>query len=392
MKVGDFMNKKILALIALPALASVTSAAHAQSAVTLYGIVNEGIDYINNQSGGSVIGAVKGQTNGSRWGLRGTEDLGGGLKAIFDLENGFDGSAGTLSQGGRLFGRSAWMGLQTPYGRLTLGRQYDAMHDDIGERLAATGIWAWIGTHQGDFDNLNANFRMDGSIRYISPTYAGVKLDLLFAPGGSPGNFGTGRRYQAAATYDSGPIIGAIAYEDINNPAVSVYDSTTAPGAAGFSSPGKSPSFSGFLSANTQAIFAAGVGYKFGTGGQVSFVYTRTVFSDMLRSKSTPNTGSATLSSYEGNIRYRVMPTLLLAAAYDYTTVRAPGRSAHYHQVNAGPDYFLSKATDIQLSGVWQHASGIDSTGKPAVATIGSLGSSSTPTQVAVKFILRHRF
>src|SRR4051794_39968709 len=105
------MNKKILALIAFPALASVASVAHAQGSVTLYGILNEGVNYINNQGGGSAIGAVKGQTNGSRWGFRGTEDLGGGLKAIFVLENGFDGSAGTLSQGGRLFGRSAWMGL-----------------------------------------------------------------------------------------------------------------------------------------------------------------------------------------------------------------------------------------------------------------------------------------
>src|ERR1700750_1194122 len=122
------MRTKLLPLVAFPVLASV---AHAQSSVTLYGIVNEGINYINNQGGGSVIGAIKGQTNGSRWGLRGSEDLGGGMKAIFDLENGFDGSAGTLSQGGRLFGRSAWMGLQTPYGRLTMGRQYDAMHDDV---------------------------------------------------------------------------------------------------------------------------------------------------------------------------------------------------------------------------------------------------------------------
>jgi len=386
------MNKKILALMAFPALASVANVAHAQSSVTLYGIVNEGIDYINNQGGGAVVGLIKGQTNGSRWGLRGTEDLGGGLKAVFDLENGFDGSAGTLSQGGRLFGRSAWMGLQTPYGKLTLGRQYDAMHDDVGERLAATGIWAWIGSHPGDFDNLNANFRMDSSIRYVSPTYAGVKLDLLFAPGGTAGNFGSGRRYQLAATYNSGPIIGAIAYENINNPAVSVYDSTAARGTSTFTSPGKSAPFSGFLSANTQAIFAAGVGYKFGTGGQVSLLYTRTVFSDMLQSKSTPNSGSATLNSYEANIRYRVMPTLLLAAAYDYTTVRAPGRAAHYQQINAGPDYFLSKQTDIQLSGVWQHAGGIDSTGKAAVASIGSLGNSTTPTQVAVKLVLRHRF
>src|SRR5689334_158555 len=187
------MRIRLLPLIAFPALASV---AHAQSSVTLYGIVNEGINYISNQSGGSVVGLIKGQTNGSRWGLRGAEDLGGGIKAVFRLENGFDGSAGTLSQGGRLFGRSAWMGLKTPYGRLTFGRQYDAMHDDVGERLSATGIWAWVGSHQGDFDNLNGNFRFDSSIRYVSPTLKGVALDAEFAPGGTAGNFGTSRRYQ----------------------------------------------------------------------------------------------------------------------------------------------------------------------------------------------------
>jgi predicted porin len=335
---------------------------------------------------------VKGQTNGSRWGFRGSEDLGGGMKAVFDLENGFDASAGTLSQGGRLFGRSAWMGLQTMYGRLTMGRQYDAMHDDLGERLGATGIWAWIGSHQGDFDNLNANFRWDSSIRYISPTFAGFKFDGVFAPGGTAGNFATNRRYQLAMSYASGPILGAIAYENINDPAVSVYDSTVGPTDPTFKSPGKSPSFSGFLSANTQAIFGAGIGYRFGTGGQVSLLYTRTIFSDMLKTSTTPNTGSATLSSYEANIRYRFVPTLLVAAAYDYTTVRAPGRAAHYNQVIAGPDYFLSKATDIQLAGVWQQATGKDSTGKAAVATIGSLTASTTPTQVAVKLILRHRF
>ncbi|RZF25198.1 porin [Paraburkholderia sp. UYCP14C] len=383
------MRTKLLPLIVFPALVGV---AHAQSSVTLYGVINQGVNYINNQGGGSVFGMVKGQTNGSRWGFRGAEDLGGGMKAVFDLENGFDASAGTLSQGGRLFGRSAWMGLQTPYGRLTMGRQYDAMHDDVGEPLGATGIWAWIGSHQGDFDNLNANFRWDSSIRYISPTFAGFKFDGVFAPGGTPGNFATNRRYQLAMTYASGPVLGVIAYENINNPAVSVYDSTVGPADPKFTSPGKSPSFSGFLSANSQEIFAAGIGYRFGTGGQVSLIYTRTIFSDMLKTSTTPNTGSATLSSYEANIRYRLVPTLMVAAAYDYTTVRAPGRSAHYHQVIAGPDYFLSKATDIQLAGVWQEAAGKDSTGKAAVATIGSLGASTTPTQVAVKLTLRHRF
>ncbi len=71
-----------------------------------------------------------GNLQGSRWGLRGTEDLGGGLKAIFVLENGFNVFNGTLGQGGDELGRQAYVGLPTTqFGTVTLGRQYDSVVD-----------------------------------------------------------------------------------------------------------------------------------------------------------------------------------------------------------------------------------------------------------------------
>jgi predicted porin len=88
------------------------------------------------------------------------------------------------------------------------------------------------------------------------------------------------------------------------------------------------------------------------------------------------------------NARYWFTPAFLVGVSFDYTNAE----TAKYEQVNFGPDYFLSKRTDVLAVGVWQHASGIDSTGHPAVAAIGSLGQSTTPNQVAVKFSLRHRF
>jgi predicted porin len=91
------------------AMLGAAGAAQAQSSVTLYGVVDAGLGYVSNanQASDSLWGMINGNLSGSRWGLKGTEDLGGGLKAIFQLENGFDPGTGQLNQGGREFGRQA---------------------------------------------------------------------------------------------------------------------------------------------------------------------------------------------------------------------------------------------------------------------------------------------
>src|SRR5690606_10234349 len=101
--------------------------AQAETSVTLYGIIDTGIGYTKVENGdvdAKKIGLINGVQSGSRWGLRGTEDLGDGLQAIFQLESGFDSSTGDQAQGGRLFGRQATIGLQgDSWGRLDLRRQ-----------------------------------------------------------------------------------------------------------------------------------------------------------------------------------------------------------------------------------------------------------------------------
>lgn len=83
--------------------------AHAQSSVTLYGVADDGLSYANNQGGKSSLQAVSGMPSVNRWGLKGVEDLGGGLKTIFTLENGFDLNTGGLAQGGEnLDGTHSW--------------------------------------------------------------------------------------------------------------------------------------------------------------------------------------------------------------------------------------------------------------------------------------------
>src|SRR6185312_4117580 len=107
------------------ALASVPALSHAQSSVTLYGILDAGITYASNTGGSHVVKFDDGIAYGNRWGLKGTEDLGGGLSAIFALESGFKLGTGRLTFGGSQFGRQAYVGLSNPWGTLSFGNQLD---------------------------------------------------------------------------------------------------------------------------------------------------------------------------------------------------------------------------------------------------------------------------
>ena len=106
--------------------------AHAQSSVTLYGVVDNSLTY---QSSQTTLGSTKGGSSnikmssgvwaGSRFGLKGAEDLGGGTKAIFQLESGFSSTTGGQQFTNAEFGRQAWVGATNPtYGTFTAGRQY----------------------------------------------------------------------------------------------------------------------------------------------------------------------------------------------------------------------------------------------------------------------------
>ncbi|WP_228980992.1 porin, partial [Paraburkholderia gardini] len=155
------MNKKVLTTAIL---ATFAGAAHAQSSVTLYGLIDAGISYANHSKvGNSHDDLVKyddGVASGSRWGLRGTEDLGGGLKAIFVLESGFNSGNGTLGQGGAMFGRQAYVGVtKDNIGSFTMGRQYTFSTDYLGANYS-TGSQTVAGNyayHINDIDQLTSS-------------------------------------------------------------------------------------------------------------------------------------------------------------------------------------------------------------------------------------------
>ncbi|RKE34696.1 putative porin [Paraburkholderia sp. BL23I1N1] len=162
----------------------------AQSSVELYGIVDTGFEYVSNVGAADKNLFRATQLTGqqpSRWGFRGAEDLGNGLKAIFRLENGFSVSNGQLNQGGRLFGRSAYVGLSSnPWGTLTFGRQQEMLWtaliqaDNIGSASYSMVV----------FDPFLASARQDNSVAYTN-TFGNFTLGGTFSLGRdtlAPGN------------------------------------------------------------------------------------------------------------------------------------------------------------------------------------------------------------
>lgn len=208
--------KKTLVSMAVLTLAG---AASAQSSVTLYGRIDASIGSQKTEVGG-VTTADKGAqirsgaNTGSRWGLKGSEDLGGGLKANFQLEQGFnidDGSASSARQ----FHRQSWVGLSGGFGALQLGRQYSTMDNMYTEHdpLALSGYSA--AGYAFDSGAYVHTSRIDNAVYYSSPSFGGMTGGILWAPGENKnGAAGTLKNLTGLqALYSQGPLSVGGAWE-----------------------------------------------------------------------------------------------------------------------------------------------------------------------------------
>ncbi|UHL66121.1 porin [Paralcaligenes sp. KSB-10] len=228
------MKKTLLAAALIAGFAGV---AQAETSVTLYGIIDTGIGY--NQVKGTVDGAdyksskfgvINGVQSGSRWGLKGSEDLGDGLRAVFQLESGFDSSTGKSAQGGRLFGRQATIGLAgDSWGQLDFGRQtniaskylagiVDPFNNGFGQ--------ANVGT---SFSSANT-LRLDNMVLYQTPNFSGFQFGVGYsfnADGAQNWNTTTGagglnpndsnkRVVTTGLRYANGPIGVALTYDNMH--------------------------------------------------------------------------------------------------------------------------------------------------------------------------------
>ncbi|GAA5236865.1 porin [Verticiella sediminum] len=205
------MKKTLLAAALLAGFAGV---AQAQSSVTLYGIVDVGIGGTNKHDQDSSYGMVSGVQSGSRWGLRGTEDLGNGLRANFQLESGFDVGRGTQLQGSRLFGRAAWGGLSGAWGETRFGRQVTASSDTMAfiDPFGTGFQQAAIGS---SMNGVSTN-RADNTVSYITPDVAGFRGMVGYSfnyDGGVATSDNSNRLVSVGLKYANGPFAVGAAYE-----------------------------------------------------------------------------------------------------------------------------------------------------------------------------------
>ena len=313
-------------LFAVAAATLFAASAQAQSSVTLYGVADVGIEYLSNANGAtkanntnSRVAMQSGNMSGSRWGLRGVEDLGGGLKALFQLESGFSVDDGAGSTDG-LFNRAATVGLQGQFGTLTLGRQTTPMYD-FGLRYDPMSISA-----RYSVTSLDAGFmsRANNSVKYVG-NFNGVTAAAMysFAYDGkeTAGQGGKNREYGASLAYASGPFDVGVMYEQRNTGEINARSASIAGGYA--FGPAK-----------------AFLGYRYARGG--NWVVGNS------EGQITTSTAKVSSNLMWAGMAYNVTPALKLTGAAYYEDARRVSADPWLFVVSS--DYALSKRTDIYLN------------------------------------------
>ncbi|WP_313818991.1 porin [Cupriavidus sp.] len=313
------MKTRLACLAAMAVLPALPAAAHAQGSITLYGVVDAGVEFLTNvpnaATGGSnnVVRMSAGNLSTSRWGLRGAEDLGGGLKAVFTLENGFDLDTGSANQGGRMFGRQAFVGLQNQYGTLSLGRHQTVLYDfslaydpmAIATRYSVLMHDKWM------------SGRADNSVKFTGQTgalYYGLFYSTGYdssAGGEVPGDYKAGRKFSASVGYTAGPLSARVVYDEVRGSTVATDD-------------------------NRERRATLGASYDFGRAR--AFAGYRWYYGDFASSSLRTNL-------YWIGANYQVTPAITLTGAAYYTDVRNSGGDP-YSFVLSGT-YAFSKRTDL---------------------------------------------
>jgi predicted porin len=227
-------------LIALAVMGSFSGAAMAQSSVQLYGIIDLGVVHTSNQSlGYSPTGVAKGYTgqsvnklgtgvqSGSRIGVKGTEDLGGGLSAFFQAETGFCANGGSTAQAGPggsfctggpssgFMSRTSMVGLKGGFGTIAAGRMYStsfnnaASVDPFGDGLTGS---------ESNLDVASIDYtRISQMLAYVTPNFGGFTGTVAYAFGAQAGNNSAGRGYALNGVYNNGPLMVGIGYFNHNS-------------------------------------------------------------------------------------------------------------------------------------------------------------------------------
>ena len=233
-------------LIAFAVLSAFAASASAQSNVTLYGLIDAAVMYDTNQTanGGKLVSLSAGELETSRWGIKGSEGLGGGTKVIFDLESTLDNTNGSSGQGfggnsftqngtsTSLFDRLAYVGLTGDFGTVTAGRNNILGVDSVGladpmglahapsnpnvmfSALYVGAFYGGFGTNQG-----GPALRQDNSIKYVSPyqNMSGFGFAMMYGFGEQADNFSASNYFGGSAFYSDGKNGAAVTYSKMKD-------------------------------------------------------------------------------------------------------------------------------------------------------------------------------
>ena len=197
--------------------------AQAQSNVTIYGIVDAGIVSERGGAAGSVTKVTSGIGSQSRLGFRGTEDLGNGLSAIFQIETGLKVDDGTLDNtNSALFNRQAFVGLRSKEaGTLTLGRQYTMLYNAMSQVADPFGA-GYAGSIKNLFPTAGANTRVSNAVVYATPVMSGFSAGALYALGEQAGSSEAGRQFGLGLNFSQAALNARLVYNNRNNDTVAV--------------------------------------------------------------------------------------------------------------------------------------------------------------------------
>ena len=349
-----------------------STAAHAQSSVTLYGIVDGGLLY-QNKSGGPGLGGPTanrllvfnsgGNTN-NRWGIRVLEDLGGGIADGAQLENQFTLGTGALSSPGNMFSY-ANVFVRSSFGQVTAGRQLDPAYlayakadpRDLKQALSAAGYWNFL---QGKSTAPSVTAYETNALSYLFRSKE-IFVGVLYHFGNEPGSLSQGRTISVGATYQGTNLLGEAAFVQKND------------------------------SSGTRdlRVWSLGGGYKIGSAT------LKAAWTDFDQPQGNaisffPVTGPSDIRVIQAGLNYDITPSYKFTFAYYWAEDRKNTSNATSTYV-LSQDYLLSKSTNLYayvgLTNAKQGANGMTSL-MTAALTSGVPGTNT----IAVGIGIQHNF
>ncbi|MEM5275171.1 porin [Cupriavidus taiwanensis] len=348
------------------AFLSCSCAAHATSGHSLYGLLDIGPNYVSNAGGNSLFEMRSGMVQQSRFGFRGTEDLGGGYEVGFLLESGISVDTGVADGGTAIFSRASVLTFATPVGMLRMGREAASLTDALYRYNATTAVYGpgYMAVHPGDFDRILGR-TVNNIVKYVSPVMGGVSIFGSYSPGEQPGSFSTNSMYSAGANYVGGKFSMGVGWFRANGANPSLLAATANP-------------FGITNASDYVTVIGIGASYQF-----------EKVLLHALATQTKSGVSGADSRTFEVGTKIDLTPSWVLGLDANRTIVK--GRAGLTTAV-ASLDYFLSKRTDLYVNVGYETVGGTNINGTPLVAQMVIFAPSSSQSQAAAHVGIRHRF